>query len=88
MRPETDSGLNAWGIPLGYPTFDPEFLDTWFLQLEMSFQLSGVTKQRMMFRHATTALLSNVTSLIFDITGDAPEGICYDLFKRAIIYLM
>nr|CDS32930.1 gag pol polyprotein [Hymenolepis microstoma] len=77
---EADLGLNAFGIPLGHPT-DSEYLDASFLQLEMGLQLSGVSKQRMMFRHAIAALPSNATSLVFDIIGDAPE----DLLKRAVI---
>nr|CDS25532.1 gag pol polyprotein [Hymenolepis microstoma] len=53
--------MNAFGIPLGYPTFDLEYLDTFFLKLEMGFKL------------------------ISDIIDDAPEDICYDLLKRAVI---
>nr|CDS27014.1 gag pol polyprotein [Hymenolepis microstoma] len=58
MYPETDLGFNACDIYLDYSTFNPEYLDTFFLQLEMGFQLSDVIKQRMMFRHAITALPS------------------------------
>nr|CDS33383.1 gag pol polyprotein [Hymenolepis microstoma] len=82
-QPELDLDLNSWGIPLGYPTFNPEYLDTRFRQLELRFQLSGIAKQGMMFRHAIVTLSCNVTSLVFDTIGDAPEDLCYDLIKKS-----
>nr|CDS30668.1 hypothetical protein HmN_000303200 [Hymenolepis microstoma] len=75
MSSETDLDVNALGIPLGYPIFNPEYSDVWFFQLKVSFQLCGVDKQRMMLRHAVAALPYNVTSLAFEIVDNASEDI-------------
>nr|CDS29198.1 Gag protein [Hymenolepis microstoma] len=39
----------------------------------------------MLFRHSIAALPSIVTLPVFEIVGDAPEGIYYDIPKSAVI---
>nr|CDS28710.1 hypothetical transcript [Hymenolepis microstoma] len=39
----------------------------------------------MLFNHTIATLPPSVASLVFDIVDDAPEDLCYDLIKRAVI---
>ncbi|KAM3187480.1 hypothetical protein ACTXT7_002195 [Hymenolepis weldensis] len=60
MSSESEPAVNLVAVPITYPVLDPGNPYTWFRQLENSFQLRDITKQKIVFQHAF--LLSKLMS--------------------------
>lgn len=78
MFHETEPIVIAVVAPLIYPILDPRDLYIWLQQLENSFHLRGISKQKVMYQHALSVLLTDVATQVID---KVPKVNAYDTLK-------
>ncbi|VUZ45030.1 unnamed protein product [Hymenolepis diminuta] len=76
--------VNAVAAPITYHVFHPKNPYFWFRELENSFRVRCINKQKTVLQHAFSALATDVVSQVIDIINKALEGNPYNKFKRAV----
>ncbi|VUZ40853.1 unnamed protein product [Hymenolepis diminuta] len=70
MSNELEPVVNAVVAPITCSVFDPRNSYAWFRQLDNTFQLWGITQQKIMFQQAFSALPTDVAAEVIDIVDD------------------
>ncbi|VUZ55327.1 unnamed protein product [Hymenolepis diminuta] len=74
-----------WSLPLLVLSSTQGILISGTANWRTPFNLRGITKQKIMFQHAFSALPTDVAAEVIDIVDKAPEDNSYDTFKEAVI---
>ncbi|VUZ52109.1 unnamed protein product [Hymenolepis diminuta] len=66
MFHETEPFVTVVVVPLIYPILDLRYLHIWLQQLENSFHLCNISKQKAMYQHAFSVLITDVATQVID----------------------
>ena len=72
-------------IIINIPAFNPNNLNTWFIQMQALFSAKRITSQRTKFTYLVEKLPGEIAAEVTDILDPMPEHQPYDTLKEAII---
>lgn len=86
-KPKAEGSISAELARVAFraPSFWRNNPELWFLQIESSFQASGITSDQTKYHNVVAALDCEVLTYVRDILQDPPTENCYDTLKARII---
>ena len=72
-------------ITFNIPPYNPNNINTWFLQMQALFNSKRITSQRSRYAYLVEKLPSEVANEVTDLLDPMPEDMPYDTLKAAII---
>ena len=87
MSEENRSIMNITEAPITFnaPPYNPNNLNTWFLQMQALFNSKGITSQRTKYAFLVEKLPGEVANEVTDLLDPMPEDRPYDILKAAIL---